>query len=122
MKCPTEGCNENRFYEIEHGTTLLGCGTFDKGHRHNSNSQWMFFQCKNGHRIEIAYKEACHVKDCDFNVRIGMTPQETIVEKVQRRMEEYATWTWEKMFNPELPRLPWDVKNRGFSTYGDRKK
>jgi hypothetical protein len=48
--------------------------------------------------------------------------QDAIVEKVQRRMEEYATWTWEKMFNPELPRLPWDVKNRGFSTYGDRKK
>lgn len=49
-------------------------------------------------------------------------PKENIVEKMERRMKEYADWTWQKLDNPELPRLPWDVKNRGFYTYADRKK
>ena len=49
-------------------------------------------------------------------------PKENIVDKVERRMQEHADWTWNKLDNPDLPRLPWDVKNRGFYTYADRKK
>jgi hypothetical protein len=122
MKCPTEGCVEEKFFGLGHGTTLMGFGTDGNGHYHDPNRQTMVYQCKNGHRFDVDYRETCPVGDCEFNKWIGMTPQETIVEKVQRRMEEYATWTWEKLLNPELPRLPWDVKNRGFATYGDRKK
>lgn len=49
-------------------------------------------------------------------------PKESIVEKMEQRMKEYADWIWNKLENPELSRLPWDVKNRGFSTYGDMKR
>lgn len=48
--------------------------------------------------------------------------ERSIVEIVEERMLDYLEWTWQKLENAELPRLPWDVKNRGFATYGDRKK
>lgn len=49
-------------------------------------------------------------------------PKENIVEKTERRMKEYMDWTWNKLSNPDLQRLSWDVKNRGFYTYADRNK
>jgi len=48
--------------------------------------------------------------------------EESVVDKMERRMKEYSEWTWQKLSNPDLPRLPWDVKNSGFYTYTDRKK
>ena len=45
--------------------------------------------------------------------------QESIVDKCERRMKEYSDWIWAKLENPALPRLPWDVKNRKFTTYAD---
>ena len=46
-------------------------------------------------------------------------PKESIVNKAERRMKEYSDWIWAKLENPALPRLPWDVKNRKYATYGD---
>ena len=77
------GCGGTEFYSLEHEHTLLAVHR-ESGHYHDPNRHRQIFECKNGHRIEIIYRELCPKKNCDFNRRIK---PEAVAEFV-KEMEE----------------------------------
>lgn len=72
MNCPKEDCTETNFYELSHGSTMLGWGYTPSGHNHNPNHHTRTYMCKNGHKFDIHYKQLCPVENCEFNESFGM--------------------------------------------------